>query len=219
MEPLILARTTGMPKQKWLGYHQGSVGGSDAHTVVGLNRFKTVQDLYMDKVGLAPPFVPTEAVWLGVNLEAPVADRFTEETGIAVERRPFIYQHPEHPWMTANIDRAIVGRNAGLEIKTTSTCPPRIEQGEVPAYYALQCIHYMSVMGADHWYLAVLVIGKGMHVVRLERDEEQIDALIAAEEQFWTDSVVKRIPPTGPSPAATAYRQRYSRWIGTPIRK
>jgi predicted phage-related endonuclease len=54
----------------------------------------------------------------------------------------------------------------------------------------------MAVTGAERWYLAVLVLNKAFHVFTIERDEAEIQALIAAEKDFWENHVLKQIPPT-----------------------
>jgi predicted phage-related endonuclease len=99
--------------------------------------------------------------------------------------------------MLANIDRWVVGENAGLECKTTSVLNrAKFNQGEFPPNYYVQCMHYMAVTGAERWYLAVLVLNKSFHVFTIERDEAEVQALIAAEKDFWENHVLKQIPPT-----------------------
>ena len=108
-----------------------------------------------------------------------------------------VLQHPEHHWMLANIDRWVVGENAGFEAKTTSVLNrAKFSQGEFPPNYYVQCVHYMAVTGAERWYLAVLVLNKAFHVFTIERDEAEVQALIAAEKDFWENHVLKQIPPT-----------------------
>ena len=106
-------------------------------------------------------------------------------------------QHPEYPFMIADIDRWVIGENAGLECKTTSVLNrTKFSQGEFPPNYYVQCVHYMAVIGAERWYLAVLVLNKSFHVFTIERDEAEINALIEAEKDFWENHVLKQIPPT-----------------------
>jgi len=135
-------------------------------------------------------------MWLGTKLEPIIADRFAEQTGMAVQRRNAIYQHPEYPWMLANIDRWIVGQNAGLEIKTTNMLNrTKFEEGEIPPSYYVQCVHYMAVTGAEEWYLAVAVLNKAFHIFHVDRNEEEIATLVQAERRFWEDHVQKQVPP------------------------
>jgi putative phage-type endonuclease len=196
MKPKVLASTIGLGRDAWLGFRRQGIGGSDAAAILGLNPFSSAFSVYMDKLGLAPETEETEAMWLGTQLEPIIAERFERETGMTVQRRNAVYQHAEYPWMLANIDRWIVGRKAGLEIKTTSVLNrTRFEDGEVPPYYYVQCMHYMAVTGADEWYLAVAVLNRSFHIFHVERNEAEIQSLIEAEEHFWSEHVLKQFPP------------------------
>jgi predicted phage-related endonuclease len=144
-------------------------------------------------------------MWLGKQLEDSMALRFVQETGMKVQRRNAILQHPDHPWMLANVDRLIVGRNAGLEIKTTSLLNRTdFASGDIPPYYYCQCLHYMAVTGADEWHLAVAVLGKSFHVFHISRNQQEIDALVEAERIFWQEHVQKQIPPPPDGSAAAS---------------
>jgi putative phage-type endonuclease len=181
------------------------IGGSDAAAIVGLDRYKSAFDVYADKIGLKEEQPDNEAMRQGRDLEDYVAQRFMEATGKKVRRRNAMLQHPEYPFMTANIDRWVVGENAGFEAKTTSVLNrAKFSQGEFPPNYYVQCVHYMAVTGAERWYLAVLVLNKAFHVFVIERDESEIEALIAAEKEFWEEHVLKQIPPMPDGSEATS---------------
>ena len=101
-----------------------------------------------------------------------------------------------HGCMLADIDREVVGENAGLECKTTSVYNHAdLENGEIPLTYYVQCQHYMAVMGFDRMYLAVLVLNRGFYHFVIERSPEEIAALTDAEETFWRDHVLPQVPP------------------------
>jgi len=186
-----------MPREEWLELRKKGIGGSDSAAIVGLDRYRSPFDVYADKLGLKPEQPDNEAMRQGRDLEQYVAERFMEATGKKVRRRNAILQHPEHHWMLANIDRWVVGENAGFEAKTTSVLNRcKFSQGEFPPNYYVQCVHYMAVTGAERWYLAVLVLNKAFHVFTIERDEAEVQALIAAEKDFWENHVLKQIPPT-----------------------
>ena len=59
------------------------------------------------------------------------------------------------------------------------------ENGDIPPSYYCQCMHYMAVTGFEKWYIAVLVMGKGFFWYEINRNEEEIEALIKAEGDFW----------------------------------
>lgn len=197
MTAVELAKTLDMPREQWLELRKKGIGGSDAAAIIGLDRWRSAFDVYADKTGLKPEIEDNEAMRQGRDLEDYVASRFCEATDKKVRRRNAILQHPEHTFMTANIDRWVVGENAGLECKTTSVLNRcKFSQGEFPPNYYVQCVHYMAVTGAERWYLAVLVLNKAFHVFTIERDENEIAALIEAEKHFWTNHIMKQIPPT-----------------------
>ena len=196
MTAVELARTLDMPRDEWLELRRKGIGGSDAAAIVGLDRYRSPFDVYADKLGLRPEIPDNEAMRQGRDLEQYVAERFMEATGKKVRRRNAMLQHPEYPFMIANIDRFVIGENAGLECKTTSMLnKAKFSQGEFPPNYYVQCVHYMAVTGAERWYLAVLVLNKSFHVFTIERDEAEVQALIAAEKDFWENHVLKQIPP------------------------
>lgn len=156
----ILTPTKDLSREEWLNFRRLSIGGSDAASVIGLNPWKSRFTLYYDKKGKIGDIPDSEAMRIGRDLEDYVAKRFCEATNKKVRRRNAMFMHDEHDFITANIDREIVGENAGLECKTTSVFSKSdFESGEIPLYYYCQCMHYMAVMGYDKMYLAVLVLG------------------------------------------------------------
>lgn len=196
MTAVELAKTLDMSREQWLEIRKNGIGGSDSAAIVGLDRYRSPFDVYADKLGLKQEQPDNEAMRQGRDLEEYVASRFCEQTGKKVRRRNAILQHPEHHWMLGNIDRWVVGENAGLEAKTTSVLNRcKFSQGEFPANHYVQCMHYMAVTGAERWYLAELVLNKGFYVFTIERDETEIQALIEAEKDFWENHVLKQIPP------------------------
>ena len=87
--------------------------------------------------------------------------------------------------MLANVDRLIVGENAGLECKTASAySADKWKDGHIPESYEIQCHHYMAVTGADAWYIACVILGKEFIWHKIERDEEIIQMLIRLESDF-----------------------------------
>ena len=181
--------------EEWLEIRKKYIGGSDAAAVVGLNSFSSPYTVWADKLGKLPPKEDNEAMRLGRDLEDYVAKRFTEQTGKKVRRKNFILWNSDYPFAHANVDRLIVGENAGLECKTTSVLNLKsFKNGEFPENYYVQCMHYMAVTGYKKWYLAVLILGKEFKVFEIERDEDEIKALMKAEREFWA-CVEKGEPP------------------------
>ena len=188
--------TLGMTRDEWLAERRNGIGGSDAGAVVGLNKYRNAFDVYADKLGITEPVPDNEAMRQGRDLEEYVAQRFCEETGKKVRRRNAMIINTDYPFARANVDRMIVSENAGLECKTANVLSlQRYKNGEYPSEYYCQCMHYMAVTGAERWYLAVLVFGTEFKIFTIDRDEEEIQALMQAEKLFWENNVLAKEPP------------------------
>ena len=178
--------TRSMSRQAWLAERRKTIGGSDAAGIVGLSRYATPYTVWADKTGRLPEQEDNEAMRQGRELEEYVAKRWEEATGKRVRRSNALLYNPSYPFAHADIDRTVLGEDAGLECKTTSALNLRqFRNVEFPEQYYVQCVHYLAVTGCQRWYLAVLVFGRGFFTFTLERDQAEIDALMAAEERFW----------------------------------
>lgn len=202
---MILTRisTAKMSHADWLEHRRHSIGGSDAAALLGMNPWVSPYALWADKTGRLQEKPDNEAMRQGRDLEFYVAQRWEETTGKSVRRCNAILKNSDYPWAHANIDRDVVGENAGLECKTTSVMQlKKFKNGEYPEQYYAQCVHYMAVTGADRWYLAVLILNQGFYDFVIERDQEEIDALMKMELRFW-ELVQRDTPPPADGRAAT----------------
>ena len=186
MDKLTRISTVGMSREEWLERRRHTIGGSDAAGIVGLSRYATPYTVFLDKTGRLPDKPDNEAMRQGRDLEDYVAKRWEEATGKKVRRLQAMLYNPAYPFAHADVDRMVLGEDAGLECKTTATLDIRQFNGvDFPEKYYAQCVHYMAVTGAKRWYLGVLVFGRGFFVFTLERNQAEIDALMMAEAAFW----------------------------------
>lgn len=191
-----IADTKKLTHEEWLELRKSSIGGSDSGAVVGMNQYSSQITLYADKKGLSKPKETSEAMRLGTDLEAYVAERFAEKEGKKVRNDFFMYADDEYDFITANVDRRIVGENAGLECKTMGSFNGyNLEAGEIPSHYYCQCMHYCMVMGFHRMYLAILVLQRGLYVIKIERDDDFIKELREQEVYFWTHYIEQDIMP------------------------
>ena len=196
-----LTATLGLDKEEWLRCRKQGLGGSDAGAVCGLNPYRTAIQVYQDKTTDEIEDIDNEAMRQGREFEDYVARRFMEATGKKVRKANFMYYDEEHPFMLADVDRMIVGENAGLECKTASPyMAEKWADGKIPLSYQIQCLHYMSVCKADAWYIAVLIYGREFKCYKIERDEEMLADLIQIEKDFWENHVLKKVLPKPDGP-------------------
>ena len=209
-------------REEWLELRKSGIGGSDAAAIVGLNDYASPWSVWADKDGMIPEKPDSEAMRIGRDLEDYVAKRFTEASGYKVQKSNFMYKNEKYPWALANIDRKLVtAGKAGLECKTTSAWNIKhYKGGSFPDRFYCQCVHYMAVLEMTRWYLAVLVLGEGLHIFQMTTikhdvtpewcegsvyvDRQEIDALMDAEKAFWEDHVLTGIPPAADGTKATS---------------
>ena len=198
--------------EEWLKLRSKYIGGSDAAAVVGLNPYSSAYSLWAEKTGRISSFNGNLATEVGTFLENFVAEKFEEMTGKKVRKSNQSFFNSDYPFAIANIDREIIGEDAGLEIKTTSELNlKKFKNGDYPANYYAQMVHYLAVTGKKRWYLAVLVGNRELLWFTLERDEDEINALMKAEEEFW--NFVKNDippPPDGTRPTSETIKSLYS---------
>lgn len=207
--------------EEWLKIRKGYIGGSDAGAIIGLNPYNSAFSVWAEKTGQTPEFEGNISTRVGTYLEDLVAKLFMEETGKQVQRMNFTLVNSDYPWACANIDREVIGEDAVLEIKTTTSfgAIKKFRSGEYPEQWYGQMVHYLAVTGAKKAYLAALENNRELRVFELERDEEEIKALMDAEREFWNTYVLpKKTPPVdGHSATSEAIKKIFSEEAGDSI--
>ncbi|ASF27811.1 hypothetical protein WV34_03060 [Bacillus amyloliquefaciens] len=216
MQAEVFASTADMSRDEWLLERRKGIGGSDASVILGLNKWRTAFELWLDKTGQVPiSESASEAAYFGSILEDIVAKEFEVRSGKKVRRKKSMLKHPEHDFILANVDRMIVGEKAILECKTTSAYNLKEwEDNEIPDSYIVQVQHYLGVLGPEYKkaYFAVLIGGNKFVWKEIERDDELIAMIFQAEVKFWNEKVLGGKAPVldGSSAAEEYLKQRYS---------
>jgi putative phage-type endonuclease len=196
-----LKNTKNLSELEWLKVRQQGIGGSDASAIAGLNKWKSPLNVYIDKVEPIEDVGETsEAAEWGHELEPVIRNKFRKKhPELRVQQSFYTWQSIEHPFMIANVDGLIFHPEKGwgiLEIKTSSEW----RKGEwseetIPEEYLIQACHYMSVLGLNYCYFAVLIGGNKYREFYVERDEVLIESLITLEKDFWYNHVLALNPP------------------------
>ena len=189
--------------EEWLVNRKG-IGGSDASAILGLNPYKTNQELWMEKKGQMSP--------------VDISDKSYVKYGNDAEpllRKLFALDYPEYkveyydnnmiinkkyPWAHASLDGELIdsdGRRGILEIKTTNILQSMQWEkwdNRIPDNYYIQVLHYLLVTEYDFVVLKaqlkrvrdgeVRLTTKHYHI---EREEvlSDIKMLKEEEEVFW----------------------------------
>lgn len=200
-------------RDEWLRCRMKGIGGSDAGSVLGINKYKTNVALYREKAGIERNnFTGNAATEYGKNAEAHI-------------REMFLLDHPEYSseyheyrmhgneiyhFIYATLDGELTekktGRQGVLEIKTSTIQNPKQWdewEDRIPNIYYAQILHQLLATGFQfvdlRAYLRYYKDGELRATVRdyhIERDEVQDDitTLVQAEIRFWQCVLERREP-------------------------
>ncbi|MEU2179695.1 YqaJ viral recombinase family protein [Streptomyces thermolilacinus] len=208
----VVVAPAGLAREEWLKVRRTGIGGSEVAAVLGMSKYTSPLEVYLDKVGELPLDRPqhpdlAEAAFWGHQHEPTIARVFAERSGLGVVEGPGTLAHVERRWMLANVDRYVLdeGESAPsslLEIKTRSAFQLDEWLFGVPDGPALQTHWYLAVTGYSHAYVAALLGGNRLLIHRVERDEALVEHLVEFVGEFW-QGVLDRRPPAVDGSEAT----------------
>lgn len=217
--PIRLVSTKDLSREEWLAVRNGGIGSSDAAAAIGLSPYKSPLELWLEKTGRKPAtdLNQSEPVFWGSTLEPILARVYAERTGNKVRRVNAVLQHPNHPFMLANLDRAI-GADGVLEIKTAGHHSAVFWEDGIPEAYQCQVLHQLAVTGRTWADVAVLIGGQDFRIYRVECEDDKVAALIEREAAFWQRVDTDTAPETdGSESSARALGWLFPRDSGATI--
>lgn len=189
--------------EEWLVNRKG-IGGSDASAILGLNPYKTNQELWMEKKGQMSPVDISGKSYVKYGndaeplLRALFALDYPEYKVEYYDNNMII--NKKYPWAHASLDGELMnpdGRRGILEIKTTNILQSMQWEkwdNRIPDNYYIQVLHYLLVTEYDFVVLKAQLKRVRNGEVRLttkhyhiEREEvlSDIKMLKEEEEVFW----------------------------------
>lgn len=189
MNANILVETEGLSHEEWLRWRKKGIGGSDVSAILGINKWTSAIELWLDKTNQKnDPVEVNEAMEWGTILEPIIREHFAATTGKTVMEVKAMLQHPDHPFMIADVDGVTTddnGNPAILEIKTASEFKRDEWSDGIPVYYETQIQHYLCVTGVAKAYCAVLIGGNTFRIYEIDADSKIQQMLISVEKDFW----------------------------------
>ncbi len=148
-----------IPTQEWVDNRKDYIGGSDVSSILQQNPYSTPLQVWMRKKGLLTPVDSTPIMNFGHYFEPILAARFEEITGLKTRQVNKTYQHKEHSFLRANIDRMVLASEAEptavLELKTTTSQRLKSLDGDIAKEWFLQVQHYLGITGYEKAYLQI----------------------------------------------------------------
>ena len=198
-------------REAWLTLRRGGIGGSDAGTVLGLNKYKTNLELWEEKTGRAESeFTGNEATRYGQKAEEHIRALFhLDHPDYNLDYHEFrMHGNEKYPFMYATLDGELTGngKKGVLEIKT-ATIQNNGQWSEwenrIPDTYYAQVVHQLTVTEWDFAYVRAYLRyykdGDLRATIRdyyIDADDIKNDAaaLIEAETKFWDCVISGREP-------------------------
>ena len=189
--------TTSEREQAWLNHRTTGVGGSDMSAILGISHYATPLDIWLSKTGRNNPEKKDSwAIRKGNRLEGELRQWF-KDTHPELEVRDgtdLSLTSRQYPHMLASLDGYLydpASESFGvLECKTANSYRAqdwRDDDGSpcIPDYYLVQVQHYLAVTGWQWGYVIADTSGVEPLIIRFERDEEDIAAIVRAATEFW----------------------------------
>lgn len=211
--PIILCDCAGMTNERWLecrahgpkGDIPYTVGGSDVAAIFGVSPWMTPLELWMIKKGRMKASAKNneDQLEMGHLLEPIAAYWYQKKSGNLVYDDTNLYQHPDHLYALANMDRRYTrsadGEPGILECKScTYHKAEDWADDAIPIYYELQLRFYLAV--ADVEYGAFSCIwgnnpANDLAIPEIIRDKAKEDLIFERLDQ-WIWSLEHDKPPT-----------------------
>ena len=185
--------------EEWFKLRKTKITATDACAIMGVDPWKTRLQLYHEKLSDDPPKPPTERMQRGIDLEPIARSLYNLQTGWNMQPEVI-----EKGFVMASLDGRDQDSGRILEIK----CPGEKDHaialaGNIPDHYYPQLQHQMYVAGVcimDYFSFDGI---EGV-IVTVKRDDEYIEKMLKAAEDFY-ECLVNKTPP---EPCERDYIQR-----------
>ena len=203
-------------REKWLEARKKFIGGSDVSCILGLNPYRTNQQLYREKKGLALPddLSDNELVRYGTLAEEHIRALFAlDHEELKVEYIPDnSWRNSKYPFAAASLDAWLEdenGRKGILEIKTatitSSSQAQKWKDNNIPDNYYCQVLFYLGVTEWQYVFLRanlkydypdspLRIVTKDYYIERSEV-EEDITTIMEAAAEFHKSLKENKEPP------------------------
>jgi putative phage-type endonuclease len=194
------------------------LGGSDLGAILGLSKYRTAVDVWLEKTGKQCSERDSLPMRFGRFAEAFVAQEYTNLTGHHLVHHENAVAHPHYTYLQGHIDRFVhpsdeplfdtKGKCLAQALLECKTANPFAKQewgdtgsDQVPLPYLIQCAWYLLLTQVPSCDVAVLFGNADLRIYQIPRDLELEALLLEHAIRFWEDHVLKDYPPVAQSEA------------------
>ena len=203
-------------REEWLKARNRGLGASESGTIIGVNPWKTTNQLWEEKVGISVPedISDNPKVKLGNDEEPLIRALFALENPQyeVIYESPFkMIFHDDHDFIFATLDGELVERATGrkgiLEIKTTEIMRPeqwKEWDGRIPQSYYSQVCHQLNATGWDFVVLkarirytkdGTLAVAERQYTIERTEAQDDMAFILQKEIEFWEYIKRRKRPP------------------------
>jgi putative phage-type endonuclease len=191
------------------------LGGSDIGAILGLSKWRSAVDVWMEKTGRSVSNANSLPLRFGSFAESFVANEYARATGLPLVHHEPALTHPKYSYMHGHIDRFICSRSTVfddsghlqatriLECKTANPFASHewgeVGSDQVPLPYLVQCAWYLGLTGLEQADLAVLFGNTDFRIYEIHRDSELEEMIINRAKSFWETHVLTDTAPPAQS--------------------
>jgi putative phage-type endonuclease len=208
-----------------------SLGGSDIGSILGLSKYRSAVDVWMEKTGKPQPVLESLPLRFGSFAESFVADEYARTTDANLIHHESAVVHPDYAYMHGHIDRFVCSNptlfndegnllaDRILECKTANPFKANewgeVGSDQVPLTYLVQCAWYLAITGLQRADLAVLFGNADFRIYEIQRDLELEEMIISRANDFWEQHVLLNVPP--PAQSESDYKKLFPQSISKRI--
>lgn len=184
---MTLAESPAYGSPAWVAWRKGGLGASDLAAVLGLDPYRTENELWQVKTGNVVDFAGNAKTRWGHRLERVGLEVWSEANDRAVMSNTLPFHRPEWPHLWATPD-ALSG-SVGVEVKVTSAWVHPPERVKV------QCLVQMGLADLERVDVVRLSFDEDPAIFRIERDDAAIADILAAGEAWYVRHVIDGVEP------------------------
>lgn len=185
---------------EWLEQRRGALGSSDASTVTGMNPYKSLYELWVEKT--RPNFEPhhsertLELFEAGRRIEPVTRQWAADRLGIVINKPERAFESVAYPFLHANVDGLTAEETPRIfEAKNTSERNRWQWHNQIPDHAEIQVNHAGLVTGFTHAIVAGIIGGNSLKVFEIELSKNVQEIILERSQHFWEYNVMRDIPP------------------------
>jgi len=184
--------------KEWHDFRREGIGGSDIAILAGVSPYKTVYDLYQQKLGLGPPTeLDPFLIESGERAEIEARDYFNTRPDNPIDFKPICVISDESDVIRASLDGYSTYKNIVLEVKFMGNQKFKKfkKTKEINSYHLAQINWQLLVTKADKAIYYVESFSGDFFHTDVFADTELQDHLKKLALDFWENNILKKIPP------------------------